>query len=223
MINEGGAEEQEGISMKVDAKERDANALMKLLQIDKKQERKSRSRTLSYGEKTAADKRAKSEKSEKFSATMAGDLAIVEASNEAIFQPRKTSIDSIKSKAIDVSMLEATVLLNSPSKQEAVKKTELNSETTEAISKRAADTKVDGISKQNIDKETSKVVNSPGTLLAPANVTPTKPSTTKTAKTGVGRGRGLASILNLSDLKINEKTTKSTATSSGLYDIRLFI
>lgn len=222
MINEGGAEEQEGISMKVDAKERDANALMKLLQIDKKQERKSRSRTLSYGEKTAADKRVKSEKSEKFSATMAGDLAIVEASNEAIFQPRKTSIDSIKSKAIDVSMLEATVLLNSPSKQEVVKKTELNSDTTEAISKRV-DTKVDGISKQNIDKETSKVINSPGTLLAPANVTPTKPSTTKTAKTGVGRGRGLASILNLSDLKINEKTTKSTATSSGLYDIRLFI
>ena len=211
MINEGNSEEEEGISMKVDTKERDAETLMKLLQINKKQERKSRSRTLSYGEKTAADKRKASEKSEKFSATMAGDLAIIEAGNESILQPISSSIESVKSKAIDVSMLEATVLLNSPSKQEPTKKTELNTDANEVVSKRA-----DGISKQNIDRETSKTVNSPGTLLAPANITPTKPSTTKTAKAGVGRGRGLASILNLSDYKINEKTTKPISLLSGL-------
>ena len=211
MINEGNSEEEEGISMKVDTKERDTETLMKLLQINKKQERKSRSRTLSYGEKTAADKRKASEKSEKSSATMAGDLAVIEAGNESILQPISSSIDSVKSKAIDVSMLEATVLLNSPSKQEPAKKTELNTDTTEVFSKRA-----DGISKQNIDRETTKSVNSPGTLLAPANITPTKPSTTKTTKAGVGRGRGLASILNLSDYKVNEKATKPIASSSGL-------
>ena len=97
------------LTMKSSQNVRDSNTLMRLLHPEKKKERKPRSRTLSYGEYSSDNNSL----NEQFNSQKAGDLIIPEAS--AIEGTSEAKGNYMKSKVIDVAMLEADVLSTSQS------------------------------------------------------------------------------------------------------------
>ena len=183
-INE--EDEDGGISMISHSSKEDSNVLMELLQRAKNADRKSRARTLSYGEpRVAENSRDFMEHLKKFSGTKAGDLAFVEDYNSTDRRPG----DAPKPQVIDVAKLEASVLL---SHVEDVASEEQKPET-------------DGVKQEgttlNPAKELSRITASSTELLSPAKITPTKQTVSKLGTPGKGRGKGLTAVLNQSDMK----------------------
>ena len=196
-------DEDRGITMHASGKSQDSETLMKILQRPKNQERKSRARTLSYGESVVSEtSKDFKDHIKRLSGTKAGDLALVE-------DIRLKNLP--RPQAIDVAKLEATVLLNqapdewTEEQQSEVKKEERKREQPESV-----------ISSQVVPKVTNRVAITTTTLLSPANITPTKPTISKSGLTGKGRCKGLAAALNLSDLKSGEKGTTGSVMSVGM-------
>ena len=93
-------------------KSQDSDTLMRLLQGTKRQARKSRSRTLSYGEQVDTENKMLAEQLKKYP----GDLAV---HKEDSAPKQKGRTFPPKTNVIDVAMLEANVLGNLGSKTDS--------------------------------------------------------------------------------------------------------
>lgn len=184
-------EEEQGISMHAS---KGSNTLLKLLQQSKTQGRKSRARTLSYGESKIVDSnRDLKDSIKRLNETMAGDLAFVDVPKRGA----RSTVDGSKPQMIDVAKLEASVLLSQDvTDSKGDKGQEQNTE-------QAGDT----MEVTSVPKEIARIAVTSATLLSPANITPTKPTITKSGIGGKGRGKGLAAVMNLSETKAGDKSS----------------
>ena len=172
---------------------------MELLHRVKKEDRKSRARTLSYGESQVGENsRNFRETMKNFGKTKAGDLAFVEDSYIGYRKP----VDLQKPQVIDVAKLEASVLLN--------QKQDIPREEQEPEIKR--DKSVVMSASPVLTKETNRIAVLSTDLLSPAKIAPTKQTA---VKLGIGRGKVLATALNQYEAKAGEKIATGPNTSIG--------
>jgi len=189
-IHEGITEEEEGgISMASHREE--SNNLMKLLQVARSRDRKLRARTLSYGETQVNEhSREFKEHIKKLGGTKAGDLAFLEGSSSDYSM--SGSIE--KPQVIDVAKLEASVLLNQNQ----------NAPSEEQEPQIRRDIPENTSSSPVIPRDANRIAISSSDLLIPAKITPTKQTIAKIGTSGKGRGKGLSTALNVSEMKSGE-------------------
>eukprot|EP00794_Sanderia_malayensis_P006265 gene6265-6984_t len=210
-----------------------SDMLMRLLTAKDKTERKSRSRTLSYGERAVDVARTTELLSfinGQASSSSAGDLFLPLSTSRADKVATTTATtDADTPKPINVAMLEATVLLNSPKSEKLLASPSRPNDVVRAQRKLDMAKSEAGRNSARKNDVTSGDINEPTRLLAvttatavTANlVTPAGMASAKTmagskpttAKTGVGRGRGLISILNSTEKRSTEQMPPSSSTT----------